>query len=151
MLRFFPFDALRLGTGLPGGLALAAGLLAAPAAQATVRLPRLVSDGMVLQRDAPVRIWGWGAAGEKVTVSFQGKTYAATTGTDGQWRVQLPAMKAGGPYELKVDASNHLVVKDVLLGDVWFCAGQSNMELPMRRVRDKYPQEVAHANNPRIR
>jgi sialate O-acetylesterase len=132
------------------GLSLAL-LATASTAHATVRLPRLVSNGMVLQRDAPVRIWGWGAAGEKVTVSFQGKTYPATTGADGQWHVQLPAMKAGGPYELKIDASNHLVLKDVLLGDVWYCAGQSNMELPMRRVRDKYPQEVATANNPRIR
>jgi sialate O-acetylesterase len=132
-------------------LGAALGLLATTAASAQVRLPRLVSNGMVLQRDAPVRIWGWAKPSEKVTVSFQGKTYAATTGADGQWRVQLPAMKAGGPYELKIDASNHLVLQDVLLGDVWFCAGQSNMELPMRRVRDKYPQEAATANNPRIR
>jgi sialate O-acetylesterase len=135
------------------GLALAGTLasLAAAPARAQVRLPRLVSSGMVLQRDAPVRIWGWARAGEAVTVAFQGKTYRATAGPDGQWRVPLPAMKAGGPYELKIDASNHLVLKDILLGDVWFCAGQSNMELPMRRVRDKYPQEVATANNPRIR
>lgn len=132
-------------------LGVALGLLATTAAPAQVRLPRLVSNGMVLQRDAPVRIWGWAKPGEEVSVAFQGKTYRATTGADGQWRVQLPAMKAGGPYELKIDASNHLVLKDVLLGDVWFCAGQSNMELPMRRVRDKYPQEVATANNPRIR
>lgn len=132
-------------------LGAALGLLATTAALAQVRLPRLVSNGMVLQRDAPVRIWGWAKPGEAVSVAFQGKTYRATTGADSQWRVQLPAMKAGGPYELKIDASNHLVLKDVLLGDVWFCAGQSNMELPMRRVRDKYPQEVATANNPRIR
>ncbi|MGI4759412.1 MAG: sialate O-acetylesterase [Janthinobacterium lividum] len=132
-------------------LSAALGLLATTAAPAQVRLPRLVSDGMVLQRDAPVRIWGWARPGEAVSVAFQGKTYRTTTGADGQWRVQLPALKAGGPYELKIDASNHLVLKDVLLGDVWFCAGQSNMELPMRRVRDKYPQEVATANNPRIR
>ncbi len=132
-------------------LGVALGLLATTAAPAQVRLPRLVSNGMVLQRDAPVRIWGWAKPGEEVSVAFQGKAYRATTGADGQWRVQLPAMKAGGPYELKIDASNHLVLKDVLLGDVWFCAGQSNMELPMRRVRDKYPQEVATANNPRIR
>ncbi|RZK52661.1 MAG: sialate O-acetylesterase, partial [Hymenobacter sp.] len=132
--------------------ALAAlGLLAAAPARAQVRLPRLVSSGMVLQREQPVRIWGWAKAGELVTVAFQGKTYRATAATDGQWRVALPAMKAGGPYELKIDASNHLVLKDILVGDVWFCAGQSNMELPMRRVRDKYPQEVATANNPRIR
>ncbi|GAA4051805.1 sialate O-acetylesterase [Hymenobacter glaciei] len=129
-------------------------LLSLPAAReaaATVRLPRLVSDGMVLQRDVPVRIWGWGAAGEEVTVAFQGKTYAATTGTDGQWRVTLPAQPAGGPYTLDISASNQIALKDILVGDVWFCAGQSNMELPMRRVRDKYPTEIAQAANPRIR
>jgi sialate O-acetylesterase len=106
---------------------------------------------MVLQRDTPLRVWGWAAAGEKVTVSFQSKTYSATANPKGEWQVQLPAQKAGGPYELKVDASNHLVIKDVLVGDVWLCSGQSNMETPMSRVRDKYPQEIAQANNPRIR
>jgi sialate O-acetylesterase len=134
-------------------LALAAGsyLLPTPSAQAQVRLPRLVSNGMVLQREQPVRIWGWAKPGEAVSVGFQGKTYRVTTGADGQWRVSLPTMKAGGPYEMTIDASNHLVVKDILLGDVWLCSGQSNMETPMSRVRDKYPQEIAQANNPRIR
>jgi sialate O-acetylesterase len=133
-------------------LSVALGLLVAtPAAQATVRLPRLVSDGMVLQRDTPLRLWGWAAAGEKVAVSFQGKAYTATASSKGEWQVQLPAQKAGGPYELKIDASNHLVVKDVLIGDVWLCSGQSNMETPMSRVRDKYPEVIAQANNPRIR
>ncbi|QKG56571.1 sialate O-acetylesterase [Hymenobacter sp. BRD128] len=126
-------------------------VLAAAPARAQVRLPRLVSNGMVLQREAPVRIWGWAKAGEAVSVAFQGKTYRTTASPAGQWQVQLPALKAGGPYEMTIDASNHLVLKDILVGDVWFCAGQSNMELPMRRVRDKYPQEVATANNPRIR
>jgi sialate O-acetylesterase len=132
------------------GLSLAL-LATAPKVQATVRLPRLVSDGMVLQRDTPLRLWGWAAAGEKVAVSFQGKAYTATASAKGEWQVQLPAQKAGGPYELKIDASNHLVVKDVLVGDVWLCSGQSNMETPMSRVRDKYPQEIAQAINPRIR
>jgi sialate O-acetylesterase len=126
-------------------------LSAAPAAQAQVRLPRLVSSGMVLQRGQPVRIWGWAKAGEAVRVAFRGKTYRAVASPAGEWRVLLPAQPAGGPYEMTIDASNHLVLQDILLGDVWFCAGQSNMELPMRRVRDKYPQEVATANNPRIR
>jgi sialate O-acetylesterase len=126
-------------------------LLATPDATAQVRLPRLVSDGIVLQREQPVRVWGWAAKGEKVTVAFQGKTYQATTGPDGQWRVTLPAMKAGGPYELNIKASNALTVKDVLVGDVWLLSGQSNMETPMSRLRDKYPEVVAQAANPRIR
>lgn len=137
--------------GRLGGLVLVAGLLAAPAARAQVRLPRLVSNGMVLQRGQPVPIWGWAKAGEAVTVAFRGKTYQATTGPDGQWRVTLPTQSAGGPYQLSIKASNAIELKDILVGDVWFCAGQSNMELPMRRVRDKYPREIAQAANPRIR
>ena len=131
------------------GLSLLLGTV--PAAQAQVRLPRLVSSGMVLQREQPVRLWGWAKPGENVTLTFQQKTYRATTGPDGQWRVTLPAMKAGGPYTLDIKASNELNLKNILVGDLWFCAGQSNMELPMRRVRDKYPTEVAQATNPRIR
>jgi sialate O-acetylesterase len=127
------------------------GLPVAREAAAQVRLPRLVSDGMVLQRDADVRIWGWARPGEAVAVSFLGKTSSATTGPDGQWTVQLPRLKAGGPYEMSIRASNQLVVKDILVGDVWLCSGQSNMETPMSRLRDKYPDVIAQAANPRIR
>jgi sialate O-acetylesterase len=133
-------------------LALSATWLLMPTeVTAQVRLPRLVSDGMVLQREQPVHIWGWAAKGEKVSVAFQGKTYQATTGSDGQWRVTLPALKAGGPYELNIKASNALSVKDILVGDVWLLSGQSNMETPMSRLRDKYPAVIAQAANPRIR
>jgi sialate O-acetylesterase len=126
-------------------------IFVAHGAVAQVRLPRLVSNGMVLQRDRPVTIWGWAAAGEKVNVSFQGKTYRATAANDGQWRVSLPAMKAGGPYDMTLAASNQIQVKDILVGDVWLCSGQSNMETPMLRLRDKYPEVIAQAANPRIR
>ena len=132
-------------------LLLGLGLLAAPAARATVRLPRLVSDGMVLQRGQPLRLWGWAAPGEAVAVEFRSKKYTSTTGADGQWRVALPAQPAGGPYELTVRGSNEIKLRDVLVGDVWLCSGQSNMETPMSRVRDKYPEVVAQANQPRIR
>ncbi|GAB3577528.1 sialate O-acetylesterase [Hymenobacter daeguensis] len=133
-------------------LALASGLLAPTAAAvAQVRLPRLVSDGMVLQRDADVRVWGWARPGEAVAVSFLGNTYPATTGPDGQWAVKLPRLKAGGPFEMSIKASNQLAVKDILVGDVWLCSGQSNMETPMSRLRDKYPDVIAQAANPRIR
>lgn len=118
---------------------------------AQVRLPKLVSDGMVLQRDTKVNIWGWAAPGEKVALKFNGKTYQTTAGKDGKWQVGLPALKAGGPYQMEFTASNRITLKDVLVGDVWLCSGQSNMETPMSRVRDKYPQEVAQANNPGIR
>jgi sialate O-acetylesterase len=120
-------------------------------AAAQVRLPHLVSDGMVLQRDADVRIWGWARPGEAVAVNFLGKAYPATTGPDGKWAVKLPHLKAGGPYEMSIKASNQLVVKDILVGDVWLCSGQSNMETPMSRLRDKYPDVIAQSANPRIR
>ncbi|MBD2722399.1 sialate O-acetylesterase [Hymenobacter armeniacus] len=124
--------------------------LARPAT-AQVRLPRLVSDGMVLQRDADVAVWGWARPGEAVSVAFLGKTYKAMTGPDGRWRVQLPRLKAGGPFEMNIKASNQVAVKDILVGDVWLCSGQSNMETPMSRLRDKYPDVVAQAANPNIR
>ncbi|TGE23468.1 sialate O-acetylesterase [Hymenobacter metallicola] len=126
-------------------------MVAAQPAVAQVRLPRLVSDGMILQRDAPVAVWGWAKPGEKVTVTLAGKTATATTGPDGQWRTSLPKLKAGGPYEMTVAGTNRITLKDVLVGDVWVCSGQSNMETPMSRLRDKYPDVVAQANNPQIR
>jgi len=131
---------------------LTAGLLAAVnSATAQVRLPRLVSSGMVMQRDQPVRVWGWARPAEAVTVSFRGNTYRATTGPDGQWQVPLPAQKAGGPFTMTIKASNQLELTDILVGDVWLLSGQSNMETPMSRLRDKYPAVIAGAANPQIR
>ena len=118
---------------------------------AQVRLPQLVSNGMVLQRDAKVNIWGWAAAGEKVAVKFNGRSYRTTADTAGKWRILLNSMKAGGPYTMEISASNHIVLKDILLGDVWFCSGQSNMTILMERVKEKYPEEIASANYPQIR
>ncbi|WP_342648165.1 sialate O-acetylesterase [Mucilaginibacter sp. CSA2-8R] len=116
-----------------------------------MRLPQLVSDGMVLQRDQKINIWGWASPGEKLKVNFKGKTYKATTGADGKWMLQMPAIEAGGPYSMTINASNHVQLKDILVGDVWFCAGQSNMVTPMERVKERYPDEIANANYPQIR
>ncbi len=118
---------------------------------AQVRLPRLVSDSMILQRDINTQIWGWASAGEKVTVSFNKKTYSTITGDDKKWKIGLPKMKAGGPYTMEINASNSLRIKDILMGDVWVCSGQSNMELPMDRVKDEYPDAVANSTNYNIR
>ncbi|HEX2628358.1 MAG TPA: sialate O-acetylesterase [Chitinophagaceae bacterium] len=111
-----------------------------------VKLPRLISDSMILQRDIKLNIWGWAAAQEKVSIGFQNKKYTAITDNNGKWLVQLPAMKAGGPYTMTIDASNHIEIKDILIGDVWVCSGQSNMELSMERVKDKYPAELKEVN-----
>ncbi|MCC3158567.1 sialate O-acetylesterase [Hymenobacter sp. 15J16-1T3B] len=131
--------------------ALGLSALAAAPANAAVRLPRLISDGMVLQRGTPVRVWGWADKGEAVAVTFQGKSYRATAGPDGRWQLLLPALKPGGPYVMSLKASNQLEVKDILVGDVWLASGQSNMELPMARVKDKYPDVIAQSTNAQIR
>ena len=118
---------------------------------AEVRLPRVISDGMVMQRDAKVNVWGWAAANEKVTVRFHDKVYTTTADAKGNWSITLPVMKAGGPYTMKVEGSNIIEVKNIMIGDVWICSGQSNMALPMERVKERYSSVIANAENPAIR
>jgi len=118
---------------------------------AQVKLPVIISDGMVLQRDANVKVWGWAANGEKVTVAFNNKSYTAVADANGKWFITLPKMKAGGPYKMDITASNQLHVDNILFGDVWFCSGQSNMVLNMERVKERYPEDIASANYPEIR
>jgi sialate O-acetylesterase len=118
---------------------------------AQVKLPRLISDNMVLQRDAKLTLWGWAAVGEKVSCRFINKTYMTTTGADSMWTITLPALKAGGPYDMEITGSNRIMIKNMLVGDVWVCSGQSNMELPMERVKEKYAAVIAQAANPAIR
>ena len=113
-----------------------------------VKLPSLVSNGMVLQRDMPVKIWGWANPGEKINVSFKGKKLRSLADASGNWACTLPATPAGGPYEITI---NEKSVKDVLFGDVWLCSGQSNMVINMERVKEKYSADIASANNPQIR
>lgn len=120
-------------------------------ARSQVRLPRLVSDGMVLQLGDSVRIWGWAAPGEKVTVNFIDHKYQSTTDTSGEWVVWLSGLKPGGPHTMNIEASNSIIVSDILVGDVWLCSGQSNMELPVRRVRPLYEAEIAASQNNNIR
>ena len=93
-----------------------------------VRLASIFANGMVLQHRREVPIWGWAAAGQKVTVTLEGKSYEATADKDGQWTVWLPAHKpSADPVEITVSGKNSIALKDVLFGDVWICAGQSNM------------------------
>ena len=114
-------------------------------------LPRLISDGMVLQRDAKITIWGWASAGEKVVITFNGKQHKTTTSSEGTWKVKLPEMKAGGPYTMKVVGTNTVEVKDILIGDVWLCSGQSNMVHQMDIHDVTYASDIANANYPEIR
>lgn len=129
--------------------------------EAKVKLPALISDGMVLQRERPVKVWGTADAGESVVVKFQknaapnevkgGKlknAYTVTADQTGNWCITLPPMKAGGPYILQV---NDIELKEILVGDVWLCSGQSNMELPVRRVTDMFAEEIEAYENKHIR
>ena len=119
--------------------------------QADIKLPALISDGMILQRDTKLFIWGWAAPGEKVQLIFNKKSGRATAGSDGCWKISLPPMKAGGPYNMVIKGNNTITIHDILLGDVWFCSGQSNMVLTMERVKEKYPDDISGANFPLIR
>ncbi len=125
-------------------------------AYADVRLPHLLSDNMVLQREMPIPVWGWADPNEKVTVRLGKSSASATAGTNGQWSVKLPKMIAGGPYELTVAGVNTLTLTNVLIGEVWVCAGQSNMEKPIgihpgQNPCPNYEKEIASADYPQIR
>lgn len=118
--------------------------------RAEVRLPAIISDNMVVQRGVKVRIWGNADPREKVTVIFE-KTSLHTVGdTNGRWEVWLPPLKAGGPFELKIKGANVLTVKNILVGEVWLCSGQSNMEWPLVNTLDG-AEAVKEANYPQIR
>lgn len=116
--------------------------------QAKITLPRLINDGMVLQREAPLKIWGWASPNEKVKITFLDKSYNTKADKKGNWNIVLPPYNAGGPYIMQV---NEIEIKDILIGDVWLCSGQSNMELPIRRTLDRYKDEVRNADNTQIR
>jgi sialate O-acetylesterase len=118
--------------------------------QAAVKLPTLIADHMVVQRDVPVHIWGKADPGESVSVTFRGETKTALADPLGQFRVYLTAGAAGGPYQLRVKGSNEIVLNDILVGDVWVAAGQSNMEWPVRWAGAP-EAEIAAARHPRIR
>jgi sialate O-acetylesterase len=118
---------------------------------ADVRLPSLLSDGVVLQRDTSAAVWGWADDGEAVRVSLDGVLVGTAPVRDGRWQLQLPPRAAGGPHTLGFEGANRIVVKDVWFGDVWVASGQSNMELPMRRVRERYADDVAAADLPLVR
>ena len=116
-----------------------------------VKLPRLVSDGMVLQRDAPVKIWGWAADGEKVSVRFLDSTYNTAADDKGDWSIMLHYLKAGGPYTMHINASNSITINNIMIGDVWVCAGQSNMEHTLGSFSWVYPDVIANSTNKYIR
>jgi sialate O-acetylesterase len=119
-------------------------------ASANVRMPLLFSDGMVLQRNKEIPVWGWADAHEKVTIHFNKQTKTIQADTNGKWMVKLDAEKAGGPFELTITGKNKVVIKDVLVGEVWICSGQSNMEFQMYKLPD-FETQKNQADYPMIR
>jgi sialate O-acetylesterase len=126
-------------------------IFAGQVSDAAVRLPRIFSDGMVLQRGMPVPVWGWSDRDETVTVSFNGSRQQVSAKKGERWKISLPVQQPGGPFVLEVRASDTLTLKDVWVGDVWLCSGQSNMEYELFKSAELYPKEIAAAANPRIR
>jgi len=119
-------------------------------ATAEVRLPKVFSSHMVLQQDKQIVIWGWAQPNETVTVSLDSATAQAQANERGEWKVVLPAMKAGGPFTLKVSGSSSVLLDDVMIGEVWLCSGQSNMEMGIGMVHDAQ-KEIAAADQPGLR
>jgi len=116
-----------------------------------VRLPALIRDSMVLQRDSKIKIWGWAAKDERIKIQFNGKIFKTIATADGKWMVWLPPMKAGGPYSMNITASNKIVLSNILMGDVWICSGQSNIVHQMELHNITYANEIANAHYPEIR
>jgi len=121
----------------------------AGAAHADVRVPSVIGDNMVLQQGRKARVWGWAEPGERVTVTFRGDRETADADARGRWEVFVGPYKAGGPFELNVAGRNTLAFKNVLVGEVWVCSGQSNMEWPLVNAQDG-AKETAAADYPLI-
>ena len=115
-----------------------------------VTLPSMFADHMVIQRNAPVHIWGNAAPGEVVTVRFRNETRSTTADELGRWQVSLPPGGAGGPFDLQIEAANSIRISDVLVGDVWVASGQSNIEFGLRDASNA-TEELRDAHHPDIR
>jgi sialate O-acetylesterase len=106
-------------------------LLCLQNAYADVRLPKIIGNNMVLQQNKPIKIWGFAEAGEKISIRFNERTQTAIAGKDGKWDVLFEAMTKGGPYQMVIQGKNTILVENILVGEVWLCSGQSNMEWPL--------------------
>ncbi len=127
-----------------------AALLCASAGFANVRPAKIFSDSMVIQRGMKTPVWGWADPNEKVTVRFKNQEESVITGADGCWKIWFSGEQAGGPYDMVIQGNNKVVLKNILVGDVWICSGQSNMEWTVSNSNN--PEgEIAAANYPMIR
>ena len=130
------------------------GIVAAfsPTTRADIRLPSIIGDNMVLQGGDVVRIWGWAEAGEEIaiSVSWRKTGWTIQAGDNGKWRFTMSAPEAGGPYEMTLKGKNTVTVKNIHVGEVWVCSGQSNMEMAVRSSTNA-EQEIAAAAYPKLR
>ena len=125
--------------------------LAGHSLMAQLKVANIFGDHMVLQRNKPITIWGWNTPGENVIVNFNGQSYATVTNADGSWKTSLKALAEGGPLTMEIkDADENITFSDILMGEVWLCSGQSNMEFKVNSVIDAQ-KELASANFPEIR
>jgi len=150
--RFFDLLGPMRYTGLIATLLLSFGGVLG----AEVRLPACLSSHMVLQREQPIHLWGWATPQESVSAEFNAARQSAAADRLGRWDIFLPPQAAGGPYKLIIKAANTIQLEDVLVGDVWFASGQSNMEMPLNgfpgsAVVTNAAEEIRNANQPNIR
>ncbi len=125
-------------------------LVLAQLAYADITLPRIFGDNMVLQRNKPIPVWGWAGANEKVTIQFNKQLKTIKADKTGQWKITLDPEQAGGPWQLTVKGKNSLTINNILVGEVWICSGQSNMEWVVNSTNNK-DEEIKNANFPQIR
>ncbi len=117
---------------------------------AAVEPAKIFGSHMVLQQGMENPVWGWAEKGEKITITFNGKTYKTNADKSGKWKVMLPSMEYGGPYNMSIKGKNTVEFSNIMIGEVWVCSGQSNMEWPVNMVNNA-EQEVSEANYPKIR
>ena len=119
--------------------------------EAQLKPAGLFRDNMVLQRDEPINIWGWTGPGEAVQLQFRSNEYSVSADRDGNWNIKLPPQNAGGPYSMAIISKDTVFIKNIMIGDVWLCAGQSNMQHTLELHKDFYELEIREADYPEIR
>ena len=132
-------------------------LLTATSMSAKVTLPKMFSDGMVMQREADANLWGEAKASStvKITTSWDNKTYSAKAGKDGKWKTTVRTPKAGGPYKITLSDGEQTVLDNILIGELWICSGQSNMDMPMKGFKnqpvDGAVEDILHSTDNQLR
>ena len=119
-------------------------------AVSNITLPKIFGSNMVLQRNKPINVWGWADPGEKITIQFNKQVKKTKAGKDGSWKVELSQEAAGGPYQLIATGKNSITLDNVLVGEVWICSGQSNMEWSVKNS-DSAQREIRESDYPMIR